>query len=81
MDDLGQTKMSTLKVSVANVVIAALEKQAADHGQLTADDVAAGYLLGLQIWLKNTRSPQLAYNAFQVVADDIAETMIAAVRS
>lgn len=71
--------MSTLKASVANVVIVSLDKQAADYGQLTAEDVAAGYLCGIQIWLKNTRGPRLAYDTFQNVADHIAETVIPAV--
>lgn len=69
-------EMSAIKVAVANTVIATLEKLAHDHSQLTAEDVATGYLIGIQIWLKNTRGPRLAYDAFQNVADDIAETMI-----
>lgn len=68
--------MSAIKVAVANLIIATLETQASAHNQATAEDIAAGYLLGIQIWLKNTRGPRLAYDAFQVVADDIAETMI-----
>lgn len=81
----GQAKMSAasglIKVAVANAVIAAMEKLSVDYGQATADDTAAGYLFGLQIYLKNTHGPRLAYDSFQIVADDIAETMIAEVRS
>jgi hypothetical protein len=66
-----------LKTAVANTVVGALEKVAANQGQAWADDTAAGYLYGLQIFLKNTHGPRLAYEAFQAIADDIAETMIA----
>lgn len=69
-------QMSALKTAVANTVIATLEKMAHDHSQVIAEDVAAGYLIGIQIWLKNTRGPRLAYDTFQIIADDIAETMI-----
>lgn len=69
-------QMSALKVAVANTVIASLETHVATYGQPTAEDIVSGYLMGLSIWLKNTRGPRLAYDAFQVVADDIAETMI-----
>jgi hypothetical protein len=64
-----------------NDVIASVESLAERHGQAVADEVVAGYLNGLQIYLKNTHGPRRAYDAFQIIADDIAETMIAEPRS
>lgn len=66
-----------LKTAIANMFLDALDQVAANNGQQSADDVAAAYLSALQIYLKNTHGPRRAYDAFQVVADDIAETMIA----
>jgi hypothetical protein len=70
-----------IKFESSNAVASVLQKVSSANGQEAADDVAAGYLAGIANWLKNTRGPRLAYDAFQIVADDIAETMIAEPRS